>query len=39
MKLNFNLTMPKLQKLFSLEVTPQQFLDNCSDQEIQETGY
>ncbi|HAQ19555.1 MAG TPA: hypothetical protein DCR40_10045 [Prolixibacteraceae bacterium] len=29
--------MPKLDKMFSLEVTPEQFLRNCSREELIET--
>lgn len=28
--------MPKIDKIFSLEITPEQFLNNCSDLELQE---
>ena len=26
--------MPKIQKVFSLEVTPERFLEACSDEEL-----
>lgn len=29
--------MPKLDKMFTLEVTPEQFLRNCSKEELIET--
>lgn len=29
--------MPKLDKIFTLEVTPEQFLRNCSQSELIET--
>ena len=29
--------MPKLDKMFTLEVTPEQFLRNCSREELIET--
>ena len=29
--------MPKLDKMFSLEITPEQFLRNCSREELIET--
>jgi hypothetical protein len=29
--------MPKLDKMFTLEVTPEQFLRNCSKEELLET--
>jgi hypothetical protein len=29
--------MPKLDKMFTLEVTPEQFLRNCSNTELIET--
>jgi hypothetical protein len=29
--------MPKLDKIFTLEVTPEQFLRNCSKEELIET--
>jgi len=29
--------MPRLDKMFSLEVTPEQFLRNCSREELIET--
>jgi hypothetical protein len=28
--------MPTLQKIFTLEITPEKFVDNCSDVELQE---
>lgn len=28
--------MPKLQKVYTLDITPQQFIDNCSDVELME---
>ena len=28
--------MPKLQKVFTLDVTPERFLDNCSVEELLE---
>jgi len=28
--------MPKIQQLFEINVTPQKFLDRCSDQELYE---
>ncbi|PZO33209.1 MAG: hypothetical protein DCE86_05485 [Flavobacteriaceae bacterium] len=31
--------MPVLKKQFTLEVTPEQFLDNCSRTELIEIGY
>ena len=28
--------MPSLTKIFQVEITPEQFLDNCSDSELKE---
>ena len=28
--------MPKLEKIFTLEITPEQFLNNCSQDELKE---
>lgn len=28
--------MPKVTKVLTIEVTPEQFLDNCSDNELKE---
>lgn len=28
--------MPKIQKVFTLEITPEQFLNACSSEELQE---
>lgn len=28
--------MPKIQQLFEINITPQRFLDRCSDQELYE---
>lgn len=30
--------MPKIQKLFTLEVTPEKFLNSCTPEELMETS-
>jgi hypothetical protein len=30
--------MPTIQKLFFLEITPERFVDNCSESELRETA-
>lgn len=31
--------MPRIQNLFTLDVTPEKFIEACSDVELQETYY